>query len=211
MKRTPVARANFIFHLVSSIAWMGAIAAFLALSLVGLRSLEADTVRSCYISMDLVGAYVIVPFSLAALVTGIVQSLITPWGLLRYYWVVAKLFLTIGATSLLMLHQYTAVSAAALRAKAGLPGLPRVGVLATQLVFDASAAILLLLAVTWIAVVKPWGRIWSASSRHGLLLTKGDNAARRGTMTTRALVVFAIALVVIVAAVHLTKGGHIHQ
>jgi len=36
--------------------------------------------------------------SLAALATGLVQSLGTEWGLLRYYWVLGKLFLTIFAT-----------------------------------------------------------------------------------------------------------------
>jgi hypothetical protein len=47
---------------------------------------------------------VIVPLSLAALLTGVVQSLGTPWGLFRHRWIVAKLALTVVATVLLLVH-----------------------------------------------------------------------------------------------------------
>ena len=36
--------------------------------------------------------------SLATLLTGIVLSLGTKWGLLKHYWIVAKLLLTVGVT-----------------------------------------------------------------------------------------------------------------
>lgn len=48
--------------------------------------------------------YVIVPFSVACLLTGLVQSLGTVWGLLRHYWVIAKLLITVAATVLLLVH-----------------------------------------------------------------------------------------------------------
>jgi hypothetical protein len=41
--------------------------------------------------MELTTWIVIVPLSLAALLTGVVQSLGTPWGLFRHRWIVAKL------------------------------------------------------------------------------------------------------------------------
>lgn len=44
------------------------------------------------------------PFSLAALLTGVVQSVGTAWGLLRHYWVIAKLLITVLATLLLLVH-----------------------------------------------------------------------------------------------------------
>ena len=40
-------------HIIFSIGWIGAVAAFLVLSLSGLTSRDGEVVRSVYISMDL--------------------------------------------------------------------------------------------------------------------------------------------------------------
>ncbi|TIX37119.1 MAG: hypothetical protein E5V19_08925, partial [Mesorhizobium sp.] len=48
--------------------------------------------------------YVIVPLVLVSLVTGLVQSLGTNWGLFRHYWVLAKLLLNILVTVVLLLQ-----------------------------------------------------------------------------------------------------------
>jgi hypothetical protein len=105
------------------------------------------------------GQFIIVPLSLAALATGLVQSLGTPWGLFRHYWVLVKFTLTIGATSLLLLHQFTAVAGAArLVSGAAAETMPEVGRLGTQLVGDAGLAVLVLLVTTILSVYKPWGR-----------------------------------------------------
>ena len=146
-------------HLTSSVAWLGAVASFLVLSVAGLIGREVDTVRGAYVAMNLIGRFIIVPLSFAAFVTGLVQSLGTSWGLLRHYWVVAKLALTIGATALLLLHQFTAVEGAARRVSTIPPAtMPEVGGLGTQLVVDAGAAVLVLLVITTLGVYKPWGR-----------------------------------------------------
>jgi hypothetical protein len=60
--------------------------------------------RSAWIAMELMGWSVIVPLALAALVTGVVISLGTPWGLVRHYWVLISFGLTILATAVLVLH-----------------------------------------------------------------------------------------------------------
>ena len=146
-------------HVVSSVGWLGAVAAFLVLSIAGLTSRNTGIVRGSYVAMNLVGLFMIVPLSLAALLTGVIQGLGTQWGLFRYYWVVTKLGLTIAATGLLLLHQFTAVAEAARRALgAGARELPNVGGVGPQLVFDSAAAIVLLLVTTSLSVYKPWGR-----------------------------------------------------
>ncbi len=145
-------------HVTTSVGWLGAVAGFFVLSIAGLTSTDAETVRGAYVAMNLIGQYAIVPLSFAALLTGIIQSLGTPWGLFRYYWVVIKLALTIGATLLLVLHQFTAVAGAAQHVAASAPGtLPETGRWGTQLVGDAGAAILVLLGITILAIFKPWG------------------------------------------------------
>ena len=68
-------------HVAFSIGWLGAVAAFLALSIAGLTSNRADMVRSAYLSVDLIGRFVIVSMCFAALATGLLQALATPWGL----------------------------------------------------------------------------------------------------------------------------------
>ncbi len=145
-------------HITASVGWLGAVAGFLVLGIAGLRSQDADIVRGAYLAMDVIGRFLIVPLSLAALVTGLVQAFGTEWGLLRYYWVFVKYVLTLLAAVALLLHQFTAVAAAANRVLASAPGtLPDVGRLGTQLVGDAALAVLLLILVTTLSVFKPWG------------------------------------------------------
>jgi hypothetical protein len=110
--------------------------------------------------MDVVGRGVLLPLSLGALVSGVVQSLGTRWGLLRYYWVVVKLLLTLFATAALLVHQATAITEAArlaMNATAALLHTGRLRELGVQLLADSSIAVVLLLVITLIAVYKPWG------------------------------------------------------
>lgn len=151
-------RVALLTHITCSVGWLGAVAGFLVLSIASVTSRNAEVVRGAYLSMNLIGLYILVPLSLAALVTGLVQSLGTEWGLLRHYWVLTKLTLTIGATGLLMLHQFGAVEVAARRVLAVAPGtLPEIGGLGTELMSKAGLALLVLLAITTLSVFKPWG------------------------------------------------------
>ena len=150
-------KLNLTAHVASSVGWLGAVAGFLVLSIAGLRSQDAETVRGAYISMNLMGQFIIVPLSLIALLTGLVQSLGTHWGLFRHYWVVVKFMLAIGATILLLLHQFTAVAGAAGRISGSMGTPPKVGGFGTQLVVDAGLAVLVLVVTTTLSVYKPWG------------------------------------------------------
>ena len=68
-------------HVTFSVGWLGAVVAYLALAIAGLTRQDAQVVRAAFLSMELIGWFVIVPLSLAALFTGLVQSLGTEWGL----------------------------------------------------------------------------------------------------------------------------------
>ncbi|PAQ09427.1 hypothetical protein [Mesorhizobium temperatum] len=91
-------------HITSSVGTLGAVAGFLALAVAGLASKDLQMVRAAYLAMELTAWYVIVPLVLASLVTGLVQSLGTNWGLFRHYWVLAKLLLNILVTVVLLLQ-----------------------------------------------------------------------------------------------------------
>jgi hypothetical protein len=105
-------------HLIVSVGWIGAVIGYLALGVATVTSQDAQTVRAAWIAMELTGWYVIVPLALAALLTGLVMALGTPWGLFRHYWVLISLVLTILATVVLLLHMPTVSSLADLAREA---------------------------------------------------------------------------------------------
>jgi len=147
-------------HVAFSVGWLGATAAFLALSIAGLTSHDPDVVRGACLSMNLISKFVIIPMSLAALATGLLQALGTPWGLFRYYWILVKFGLAIFATSALLMHQFAVMAVAAKRvsgAAAEALFSPDFLALKIQLVRAPSVAILFLLTATTLGVYKPWG------------------------------------------------------
>lgn len=143
-------------HVTVSVGWFGAIASFLALAVAGLISEDGQTVRSSYMAMDLVTRIVIVPFCVASLVTGVVQSLGTPWGLFRHYWVVIKLLLTVLSTIILLVHTQPISYLAKVAAETALSSADHRD-LRIQLIADAGAALVVLLVATVLAVYKPRG------------------------------------------------------
>ena len=65
---------------------------------------DAQMVRAVYLAMKLTTWFVIVPLAFVSLVSGIMSSLGTCWGLLGHYWVLLKLLITIRATIVLLIH-----------------------------------------------------------------------------------------------------------
>jgi hypothetical protein len=143
-------------HVTCSVGWLGAVVAFLAVSVAGLRSTDPQVIRSSYVTLELIGWFVIVPMSLASLATGLVQSLGSAWGLFRHYWVIFKLLITIVATGLLLLHMQPTSDVADVAAKTGLSPTDLRG-LRIQLIGDAAAAVLVLVIATVLSVYKPRG------------------------------------------------------
>ena len=143
-------------HITASVGWLGSVAAFLVLAVTGLASRDAQTVRAAYLAMELVTGLVIVPLSIASLATGFVQSLGTRWGLLRHYWVVAKLLLTVLATVIVLLQTgtigYLAEMAGARALASG-----DLHELRTSMVVHAGGGLVVLLTTTVLSVYKPQG------------------------------------------------------
>jgi hypothetical protein len=144
-------------HVVLSLGWFGAAAAVLALGIVGLTTADAALADAVYRATGVVWRGVIVPFSLGALVTGVVQGLVGPWGLVRHFWVLAKLVITVAAVLLLLLHTGSllpALTGAVVEHAHGHAGLPP----RIHLVVAAGGTLLLLLVAAILSVWKPWGR-----------------------------------------------------
>ena len=142
-----------IVHVITSVGWIGAIVAYLALGIAAVTSQDAQTVRAAWIGMEVTGWCTIVPLAIAALLTGLVMSLGTPWGLFRHYWVLITLVLTLFAISILLLHMPTVSSLADGARKAD--GAHLRG--AAGDLFHAGGGLLVLLVITVLNVYKPHG------------------------------------------------------
>src|SRR5215210_1807444 len=103
-------------HFALSVGWIGAVAGYIALDVTAATSQNAKTLRAAYIGMELIAWYVIVPLALASLLTGLVMSIGTKWGVFRHYWVLISLLLTIIATVVLLVETQTISSFATMAA-----------------------------------------------------------------------------------------------
>lgn len=141
-------------HVTSSVGWLGAVVVFLALALVGLASEDAPTARGAYLVMEPAARYVLVPLAFASLLTGIVQSLGTAWGLFRHYWVVFKLLITLLATLVLLVYvgTFRQLAVAAADSSTDLREVRN-----ASPVLHAALALLVLLVATVLAIYKPRG------------------------------------------------------
>ena len=150
----PIRKFALTLHLTSSVGWIGAVVAYLALGVSAVTSQDAQTVRAAWIAMELIGWFAIVPLALAALLTGIVMSLGTPWGLFRHYWVMISLVLTIFSTVVLLLHMPTVSYLADVAREADPADLA--GRHGGDL-FHAGGGLLVLLVITTLNIYKPRG------------------------------------------------------
>jgi hypothetical protein len=103
----PLRRLGLLAHIVTSVGWLGAVLASLALAVVGLTATDGRLVQSAYLVMQSLGWAILVPLSILSLATGLIQALGTRWGLLRHYWVIVKLVMNLFATGILLLYMQT--------------------------------------------------------------------------------------------------------
>jgi hypothetical protein len=159
-------------HVTVSVGWVGAVITFIAIAVVGLTADDEVSVRGAYLVMDAAARYVLVPLALLSLVTGVVQSLGTTWGLLRHHWVVVKLLITVVATGVLLLYLRT------FAVMAGVAADPAAGldeVRNPSPLVHAVPALVLRVVATVLGVVKPRG-----------LTRIGRRSAARGPIRSRA-------------------------
>jgi hypothetical protein len=141
-------------HVASSVGWLGAVVVFLGLAVVGLTSPNAQTVRGAYLVMEPAAWFVLVPLAFASLLTGLVQSLGTTWGLFRHYWVIFKLIINVVTTIVLLVYMETFSFMAGVAAD---PNAELGVVRNASPALHAGAALLLLLVATTLAIYKPRG------------------------------------------------------
>ncbi|MFI5832645.1 hypothetical protein ACIA5A_03100 [Micromonospora sp. NPDC051300] len=159
-------KALLTAHLVTSLGWLGADLTLLALGLAGLRGADPEVV---YPAAALLVTWLFAPLSVAVWLVGTASALLTPWGLLRWRWVLVKFALTtvmLGLVLLLLTPRIRHLGVLAGAADAHLR---------VDLVVAPAVSTTLLLIATVLSTHKPWGRIERDPVRPG-----GPRASRRG-------------------------------
>jgi hypothetical protein len=138
-------------HISTSVGWLGAVLAYLALDIAATTSRDVQLARAAYQAMELVAWYAIVPLALTSVLVGIINALGTSWGLFRHYWVLLKLLLTLVATTILLLETET-ISNLAAQAASGADPRELQGTL-----LHSVGGLVVLLTVLILSVYKPRG------------------------------------------------------
>ena len=158
MKLTPRWRkAILTVHVVTAVGWLGVDLVLLTFGVAGLTGADPDLV---YPAQSLIGRVLFVPLSVLVWLVGVVNAALTPWGLLKHWWVLVKLLLTTLMLGLVVFLLY--------------PGLVQAGELAGALsrpdrinmVVAPSVSTSLLIFATVLSTYKPWGRVRAGSSGH---------------------------------------------
>ncbi|PYI52456.1 hypothetical protein [Paenibacillus flagellatus] len=88
-------QAIVILHVLAVVCWLGGAMVML---LLGTHMLKAENGEQLYYTLDnmhLIDVVFIRYTALAALLTGIILSVWTNWGLFKHYWILTKLILTL--------------------------------------------------------------------------------------------------------------------
>jgi hypothetical protein len=157
MMMGPKARRFVLFtHVTTSVGWLGAVAVFLALGLTATVSDDPQTVRAIFLVMPAAGWAALVPLAALSLLTGLIQSLGTVWGLVRHYWVLFKLLINLAGLVVLLAYMQTLTYLAGLAADPAFQA-GSLGDMRRSPLIHSVLALLLLLAATVLAVYKPRG------------------------------------------------------
>jgi hypothetical protein len=148
-------KALLTVHLATALGWLGADLVLLTLGVAGLRGADPEVV---YPTAGLLVTWLVAPLSVAVWLIGLASALLTPWGLLRWRWVLLKFAITTVMLGLVLL--------------ALTPGVRELGELGAasspderaQLVVAPTVSTILLLFATVLSTYKPWGRLRRASA-----------------------------------------------
>jgi hypothetical protein len=152
-----VRKLTLTTHITASVGWIGAIAAFLVLAGVELSTQNVLLVRGTFLSMDVIAWAMILPLSLASLLTGLILALFTKWGLLSHYWVLAKLLINLLASIILLMYVQSLGPLASIAAASEVSGTNLLSLKGSDSVLHSGVALLALLVAIIFSVYKPRG------------------------------------------------------
>jgi hypothetical protein len=107
---SPWRKVLLTIHVVTTVSVLGTDLVLLVLGVASLGGADPPTI---YPAAHLVSAWLVAPLAVLALSTGLLLSILTPWGLFKYWWVTIKLAITVLLTSVVLFVLVPRLGAAA--------------------------------------------------------------------------------------------------
>ncbi|RKN53103.1 hypothetical protein D7193_25315 [Micromonospora costi] len=95
LKRTP-RKVWLTLHVGIGVGWLGVATGMLVLAIVGASADSHEMQHGAYLLLHRFDLLLAIPSAFATIVTGVVVSLGTPWGLITHKWVLAKLVIALA-------------------------------------------------------------------------------------------------------------------
>ncbi|MDT0317807.1 hypothetical protein [Streptomyces millisiae] len=169
-------KALLVVHVVSSACWIGVALMMSAVGVTALAGDDIDTVAASYHLMETFDVTLLGWLNFTATLSGIGVGMTSQWGVLRHYWVAAKLVISLAVLFLAFgwVHdtlEATAVEAERLAATGG--GVVQLGGSPATVAAGFGFAFLQLLLAMLLSLYKPGGR-----TRRGRRALAARRAAR---------------------------------
>lgn len=159
-----IRRGVLALHIIAAGAWIGIDVMVAVLVGVGRFGDDPATRSAAY---QAIGRFAVAPMltaALACLATGLLLGLATKWGLVRYWWVLIKLIITVALCTLIVvalrpgMDEVTAAGVAIGDGRRPLTALD-------SLFFPPAVSLSALSAAVLLSTYKPWGRTRRHTSR----------------------------------------------
>ena len=155
-KLSPRARKLFLWlHVGLSVSWLGLSLAMLVLSLTGQLADDRRLAHDAYRIMHVFDLVIVIPVVFLSIISGLVVSLGTKWGLIRYRWVLTKFLLSLTIPAVAG-FQHLWISQLAERMST--PSTATPGGLGLTLTLCITGYATILWTTTALSVWKPWGK-----------------------------------------------------
>jgi len=152
-------------HLLFMAAWLGGVFCSLALNIVALKATDPQLLNTVYTLSETLDVYVLRVGAAGSLLTGLLLAWLTQWGLLTFYWIIAKEITTILVVVLdNIIIRWNASAIALTATQASNPAILNIRNL---LFIGILVRLMLLLTIIVISIFKPWGQRKRASQSKG--------------------------------------------
>ncbi|WP_447038587.1 DUF2269 family protein [Streptomyces sp. DSM 118878] len=148
----PARRATLVVHVVGAAGWLGLTLGLAALALTALVTESPAATEAAVRSMKVFSDWLVLPLAVLTLLSGLLLSVGTPWGLARHRWVYTKFWLTLITTAASAFALRPGINETVTTVAAGEPITDAAGLIAGPLVSLAAYAFM-----TVLSVLKPWG------------------------------------------------------
>jgi hypothetical protein len=145
-------------HVIVSVGWLGVVIAKIVLKIIAMTTSDPASFDALVFAAGRL-SFAFPPLAIATIVTGVLLSIGTKWGLIQHYWVATKIVLTFGViitavqlgTRIPQPRSQVVDNSRFL----GLPASPMALLFALTI-----AHLVMLMIATILSTHKPWGKTW---------------------------------------------------